>query len=483
METLALLRAILYARRSQKQDNQASVTDQVSGGREACAENGWTLAAIIDQDDDRSASRFARRGRPGWDELLALLRAGEVNVVILWESSRGDRKLSEWAAFLDECRTQNVRIHVVSHERTYDLRKSRDWKTLADDGVNSAYESEYLSGRVKRGMKSAARRGELHAVAPYGLRTVYGRHTAERQGWEIVEERAEIVREIIRRIGKHEPIKAIRRDLNDRGIPSARGGNWADQTIRYLAMNPTYAGLIRLEDGELIPGKFPAIVKRSEWNDAMAVLGPRKTGIRPASQRHLLTYLGNCFECKGPLVVRTYKGEFRYSCRKGCIYLSRDWVDEFVADVICARLSRSDARDLFKSDDKRSAALRDKIAELRAQLDEWAAADISARAYAIKEAKLLPDIERAERELMLLSAPPALHDILSAADVRAAWDACSVQAKRAIISAVTGIQVGKRLSGGPNLDERRVTFTWKPVQRPGKGAPRLTQSEWSASAS
>jgi DNA invertase Pin-like site-specific DNA recombinase len=473
MTTVALRRAWIYARRSQKQHNSASVTDQVTGGRRACDDNGWQAAGVINQDDDRSASRFARRGRPGWDQLLSLLRAGQIDVIILWESSRGDRKLGEWAGFLDECRERGVLIHVVFHDQTYDVRKVRDWKVLADDGVDSAYESEKLSGRVKRGMKSAARRGELHAVAPYGLRTVYDRHTAERQGWEIVEERAEIVREIIRRIGKHEPIKAIRRDLNDRGIPSARGGDWADQTIRHVAMNPTYAGLIRLDDGELIPGKFPAIVTRPEWNKAMAVLGPRKTGIRPASQRHLLTYLGNCFECKGLLVVRTYKGEFRYSCRKGCIYLSRDWVDEFVADVICARLSRPDARDLFKSDDKRSAQLRDKIDELRTQLDEWAAADISARAYAIKEAKLLPDIERAERELLMLSAPPALHDILSAADVRAAWDTYSVQARRAVIAAVSGVEIGKRLSGGANLDERRVTFTWKPIQRPGKGAPRL----------
>jgi len=465
MDTLTLPRAYLYARRSQKQDNAASVTDQVAGGRGACDEHRWELAGVIDQDDDRSASRFARRGRPGWDQLLTSLRAGAADIIILWESSRGDRKLSEWAAFLDECRERNVRIHVVSHGSTYDLRKARDWKVLADDGVDSAYESEKLSGRVRRGMASAARRGEPHAVAPYGYRALYSQATGRRECWEIVPERAAIVREIMTRIAAHEPLKAIRRDLNERGVPTVRGGPWTEQQIRHMAMNSHYAGLLSLPDGELIEGTmWPAIVDRALWNDVMAVLGPRKTGRRPGGQRHLLTYLGNC-ECGSPLVAREVKGNPRYSCKKGCFYISREWLDELVRDVICERLSRPDARDLFKSDDSRSAELRNELAELQGQLDEWAGADISARAYQIKEAKLAPKIERAQRELDALTIPPALAGILSADNVRGAWDSYTVQAKRAIIAAMTGVEVRRPLPGEPRLTADRVTFDWKPAKR------------------
>jgi site-specific DNA recombinase len=465
MDKVALPQAIVYARRSQKQDNAASVTDQVAAGRAACGEYGWHVAEVIDQDDDRSASRFARRGRPGWERLLASLRAGLAGVVVLWESSRGDRKLSEWATFLDECRDRHIRIHVISHDQTYDLRKARDWKALADDGVDSAYESEKISGRVRRGMTGAALRGEPYALAPYGYRAVYDPSTGKRTGWIIVPERAEIVREIIYRVAHHESLKAICRDLVARGVPTARGAQWSEQQVRRVAMNPAYAALLLLPDGELIDGQWPAIVSRAAWNDAMAVLRPRLGGKRPGGARHMLTHLANC-ECGSLLVIRKSK----YSCPRGHFYIDEVWLDEFIRDVICERLSRPDARDLFKRDDDRSAILRNEVAELQAQLDQWAAASVSVRAYQVKEADLLPKIERRQREIDALTIPPALADILSADDVRAAWETYTVQARRAILATVTGITV-KRAPGGRGAaapGPERVAFTWQPARRGGK---------------
>jgi site-specific DNA recombinase len=243
MHTMTLPRAVVYARRSIKQENAASVTDQVAGGREACEGNHWDLAAVIDQDDDRSASRFARKDRPGWAQLLAVLRAGLAEVIILWESSRGDRKLSEWAAFLDECRDRGVLIHVVSHDQTYDPRKAREWRVLADDGVDSAFESEKISQRTKRGKTSAARRGEPYPVPPYGYKAIHDPDTGKRTGWVIVPERAEIVRQIFAAVISQESLISIRRGLEQRGVAAPRGARWTERQIRRMAMNRTYAGL------------------------------------------------------------------------------------------------------------------------------------------------------------------------------------------------------------------------------------------------
>ena len=107
------------------------------------------------------------------------------------------------------------------------------------------------------------------------------------------------------------------------------------------------------------------------------------------------------------------------------------------------------------------------MAELQGQLDEWAAASISARAYQIKEADLLPKIERKQRELDTLTIPPALAGILSAGDVRLAWDSYAVQARRAIIAAVTGVEVRRSLPGEARLSTGRVSFTGKPVRSDG----------------
>ena len=90
--TVARTDAWVYARKSNLTADQASIEDQVDHGREACDGHGWNLAGVI--REEISASRFAKKARGGWEELLGLLAAGMVGVLILWDSNRGDRTLA-----------------------------------------------------------------------------------------------------------------------------------------------------------------------------------------------------------------------------------------------------------------------------------------------------------------------------------------------------------------------------------------------------
>ena len=66
------------------------------------AEQGWTLdEAHAIEDDGRSASRFASLERERWPDVLRAIDRGEVDVLLLWESSRGDRQPASWAELLD----------------------------------------------------------------------------------------------------------------------------------------------------------------------------------------------------------------------------------------------------------------------------------------------------------------------------------------------------------------------------------------------
>ena len=78
----------------------------------ACERYGWIP---VEYDDPRlSASRFAKRdggsNRQEWRRLLADLTAGKIDVLVLWEPSRGDRQLTGWLALLDACRKHGVRV-------------------------------------------------------------------------------------------------------------------------------------------------------------------------------------------------------------------------------------------------------------------------------------------------------------------------------------------------------------------------------------
>lgn len=466
--------ALLYLRKSRDPHNLASIQDQERLGRELIEAERWILLDVLD-DAGRSASRFATRGRPGWDELLSMIAAGRVGVVVLWESSRGDRKLTEWSAFLDECRSRNVLLHVVSHHRTYDLSIPRDWRTLAEDGVDNAYESERISIRVRRGQAGAALRGEPYGPVPYGYKAVYSMRSGKREGWEIVPEHAEIVRHLVLWIGSNRPVLALCQDLDERGVPSPAGGAWAHSTIRQMARLPTYAGLRKLPDGTLVDGKWPAIVTRQQWADACAALDGRRSMARPGAQKHLMSYLARCAECMGPMLVYSRHERMYYRCRKGHFSVYYEWLDESVSEVIIARFSRDDAKDVFRRDDSRTEALDGELVILRQRRSEFrrqaAIGKIEPDALAEIEAELVPEIGRRQRELDALTIDPALAGIVAAEDVRTYWKSRTVQGKRAIIASVTEIVVKhpKRVGRSmvlPDDPGELLTFTWRP-RRPG----------------
>lgn len=473
--TTATLPAVLYKRKSRDPHNTASIEDQGRIGRADVSEQGWRLAAELD-DAGISASRFATKGRPAWERLLGMIEGGQARAVVLWESNRGDRKLTEWSSFLDLCREHGALIRVVSHERTYDMRHPRDWKVLAEDGVSNAYYTDQLSSVVRRGHHGAALRGEPPGPVAYGYRAVYSTDTGKRLGWEKVPELAANVVHIVEWVGSHRPIMALERDLDERGVATPSGnGKWNQATLRKMARNPVYAALRRTADGTLHEGTWPKIVDRRQWQDACAALDGRRPMARPGKQKHLLSHLAECGECGEPMVGKRREDRFYYRCKVSHFSIHEWWLDDVVSGVMVARLSRPDAREIFRRDDKRSTAVADELATLTARResfrDKAAEGDLDAAALASIEAKLNPKIAAKTRELEGLNLPPALHQVLGAEDVAAEWVTMPVQAKRAVIGALTDSIVVRRPPRRwrwmvlPPVEDfaELVTFNWRGV--------------------
>ena len=211
------LRGVDYSRNSSAK--QKSLRDQRRDHRAAAADMDVDL--VLSLSDSTSASRYARKARENWQTILGML--AEIDIVLLWEASRGDRTLASWIGLLDACRANGVLIHATGHSTTYDPRKPRDYRSLAEDGVDAAYESDKTSMRLRRGFASAAASGKPHSRIAYGYERVYHPRTGS-----FVEQRphpvqAEIVREIVRRIGKGDPLQAIAKDLTRRHIPAPGG--------------------------------------------------------------------------------------------------------------------------------------------------------------------------------------------------------------------------------------------------------------------
>lgn len=475
------LTAWVYARRSLASENQASVTDQKDHGRDAVTASGWTLGGIL--EEEVSASRYARKAREAWPALLELIAAGKVGVLILWEASRGDRKLAEWAAFLELCQENGVLIHVISHEHTYNLANHRDWKTLASEGVESDHYTRRLSADTRRGKRGAMRRGRPQGPPPFGYRVRYDERTGKTAGWDVVEGQDDAVRRIVRGVGRHVPNRQLAREANADGILSPTGGEWTAAAVRNVAWNPSYAGLIRLPDGTLKERDpaYPPIVERHEWEAADAVLRPRARGSRPNAALHMMAGISGC-PCGGTMESYPFKGCYRCSGHAHN-YVPMAWLDERVGYLVCARLAQDDARDLYADDSgERTAALEAELAPLLARRERYraAAADGDEDADDIL-ARLKPRIARLERQAGEVRYVPALRDILTVPDVFAAWEGYTVQARREVIRAVTGITVLRVPRSAPRAeryDPARIVPDWEPqpLRPPGRQGLRITRN-------
>jgi site-specific DNA recombinase len=453
----------LYLRKSNK-DGGRSVSRQLDEMTDAAGDEGLTVGRVF-VDPDLSASRFARRERPDYAALLEHIREGNCRMLGLLEASRGSRKLTEWSQFLDLCRAEKVKVWVRAHERVYDLSRRRDWRALADEGLDAADESEKISERVQSGKRKAAREGKPAGRLAYGFTRVYDeKGTFIEQVAHPTE--APIVAEMVRRIAAGDKLATIASDLNARGVTMPGGQPWHGRFIRQLALRPAYAGR-RVHQGEDV-GKaaWEPIVDVDEWRRAVAILTrpERRSTTRGTALTHWLTNAVTCGACGAKLYARTggtARPRVTYVCACGEVVVSGPALESEVEQTILARMTRDDALEAFRPRTD-SRALRDAEKDLQALEDrleahyaEAAEGHLSARGLSMVEARLLPDIERARARVRRLSLPADLDD-LEPAEVIARWPDFPPERKRKYTLALAELVVTPAARRGPVFDPARL---------------------------
>src|SRR5690625_1221257 len=518
------LRAAIYTRvSSDKRRGTAleaiSTSSQEREGRAVIQDKGWRLIGMPYCDNDISASPYATKEREDWPRLLEDLKSDAFDVLLIWESSRGSRTLSEWALFLETARHKGVLIHVISHERTYDVRRSRDWKTLASDGVEAEHSSNETSDRVRR-LKSALRaEGRPDGQFPFGWRRRYDPRT--RVLLEQIPEPDEVqaVLEAIDRLHAGESIIQVASDFNCRTsldkddpmlIPLRRGWLWRPDTVRRTALNPTHVGKIprlefysdfdRLPDAQWAPLISPqygtgtadeeaAFV--AKWRELSAALhAPERRRARPGGAKYWLAGLAVCGVCQGIMGVKwNQRKDHSYCCRgifangtptdtSGCASVKMAWADDVIYKLLVERLSMGDLIDpATAQDDAAAVAAQAHAAQLQASLDEAldqaTALNISWDTYAKAEARLLPKIEAAletarEKDAVVL---PVFRSFARCARgierdqarllVAEMLDGMQIAQKRELVRGVfDAIWVRKGRRGIKVFDPSRIVYRW-----------------------
>lgn len=501
-QVTATMRAIIYDRSSHAKEK--SIEGQGEANRGECQRLGW---AVVDElEDSTSASRHASKPRENWPALLAQIP--NVDVVVMWTPSRGDRTAGSWIAFIDDCRHFGVKIHATSHGITYDPRIARHYKSLAEDGIDAAFSSDQSSEVLRMALVEHAKAGSPHSRTPYGYTRLYD---AKRKLVEQAEhpEHANVVREIIRRIGKGDAIGAIARDLTRRGVgtpaawhPPLLWPKWSAQTVVGTAKNRAYAPALD-EDGQPVtkvlvagrepvivgvrvhhptvgevreyPAAWPALVTADEWYAAARILADpaRLSPKRPRSggATSLLGNLAHCGTCHGLMGVRRVSdGSYAYRC---CPSIGADELDALVTALVVGRLSDpavyGQLRHASEGDDRAALEAHAEVDRLNTELDEWRQSCIRGETTRATmnalETGLTARIAEARRRAETASTPPVLRSLIGpdededALDVRARWDLAPLGARRDAVRQLLKVTVYPTKGRGTDVADR-IEIAW-----------------------
>jgi site-specific DNA recombinase len=450
-----------YLRVSQDRSGRArSVEEQHQESQAAAAERGVTLGEPYGEPEAISASRYSKKARGGFGQLVSDLTAGRFGAseLWLWESSRGSRKVGEWLTLLELCEAQEVRIHVTSHGRTYDPTNWRDRRSLLEDAVDSEADSGKSSARIRRSAAAALQAGRPSGHPPYGYRRRYDERTHKMIAQVPEPGEAAVIREVFERIKSGHSLRSIAADFEVRGLRTRSGKIFSPQHLRTLALCPVYVGW-RVSDPDkrklgrknprppgtpgvtVIKGTWEPIISEATYRSVVRLLtDARRKTTRPGKAKHLLSGIAFCAKCGSPITVTLRREVPAYQCQRGCIRIQKTDLEELAEAVILGYLARPDIHDRLSradSDNTQLSAVRDELAATRTRMTELAdaaaAGSVSIATVVRAEPQILATIAQLERREGELSTPAQLRGFITPGEhVARRWESTPMAARREI---------------------------------------------------
>lgn len=439
-----------------KSDRGRSVEEQHDDNARAALARGVALGKSY-EDNNVSASRYTRKTRTGFDQLILDLESGEFGAdeLWLWEHSRGSRRVSEWVRLTEACEEAGVKIYVTTHGRSYDPANGRDRRSLLEDAVDSEYESSKVSERTKRAAAATAAAGRPSGRTPFGYRRIYDQHTRKLIRQEPDPETAPLIRELFDRANGGHSLRSIERDWAARGIVNGSGRPFSAQHLRTMLLTRAYVGdrvhnpgLSGGEGGRLakpkhvVKGAWDPLVDEVTFFAVGEVLrAPERRTNRPGRGVHLLSMIAKCAVCMGKLAVRMDRPVAEYHCQRGGhVRINKEVLDEFAEAVMLDFLSdpkeyrKIAAHESSDADVRKAKAevkrIEEELEDLARQLE---AGDISATLAGRAERGKQKRLDAAQDRLKGLQAPARLTALIEPGPgVRERWTAAPMPTRREV---------------------------------------------------
>lgn len=326
--------AVAYARYSSAGQRDVSIEQQLADIRAFAAREGYT---IVHEYADHARSGFKDvTARAAFQSMIAAAEKGSYDTIIAWKVDRFGRNREDSAIYKGKLRRFGVRV-------LYAMEPIPEGSAgvLLEGMLEATAEwySRQLSENVTRGMTDNAYKCLYNGTRILGYtRGPDGRYA-------IQPEEAAIVRNIFDLYRSGFSAARICRQLNDQGLRTSHGKNFAPEGLMRILTNERYTGVyiwgsIRVPDG------MPAIIDRSTWEEAQRMKKKTARHVEQGAVDFLLTGRAFCGLCGAAMIGDSGTGKsgtrhYYYSCqahkaRKRCDKksVSKDFLESAVVDFI-----------------------------------------------------------------------------------------------------------------------------------------------------
>lgn len=235
----------IYARYSTENQNDRSIEDQFDVCKDYITKN--SINGRVQFFSDRAISGSRRENRPDLEKMMRLVEDGKISVIVSESMSRLSRDMADMS-----------NIHKMAHYKNVDISTAHEGllnkMIIGITGTMNSMQIDQTKAQVCRGQGGNIKAGKIACGLAYGYSVRYLNDKGEPEGGlrDIKKAEADVIRRIYNEFINGSSVAAIRRKLNEDGIPAPRGGLWNTVTISGhngrggtgILQNPIYKGLL-----------------------------------------------------------------------------------------------------------------------------------------------------------------------------------------------------------------------------------------------
>ena len=305
-------RCAVYTRKSTDEGLEQSF-NSLDAQREACQayilsqrHEGWAL--VRDSYDDGGFSG-GNMDRPGLHRLLEDVKAGRIDVIVVYKVDRLTRSLADFAKIVEILDERDASF--VSVTQSFNTTTSMGRLTLNVLLSFAQFEREVTGERIRDKIAASKAKGMwMGGTVPLGYDVIDRKLVVN-------EAEAERVRHIFQRYVDIGCGRALRDELNATGYRTKNGNLFGRGSLFGLLKNRTYRGEIS-HRGTIHQGEHDALITPELWDAAEQLRSEQSVERRRANARHPSLLAGILFDGEGRRMSPSHAVKsgkrYRYYC-------------------------------------------------------------------------------------------------------------------------------------------------------------------------